>query len=110
MGSSQRVAQKSDDPCNKHTLSSFSVKQEERHLSEQWDAKGLKSVKTLDPLHQENFNRKTVEKVESFSVGLERERLGEEAQMEQQPESIDMDMNDIEWETGTHEGAFITQR
>ncbi len=31
--------------------------------------------------------------------------------MEQQPESMDMDMNDVEWEIGTQKGgAFITQR
>ncbi len=78
-------------------------------MSERWDANGQKSLMTpLDALLQENLKQTTEEEVESISVELERKRWGEEAQMERQPES--MDMSDVEWETGTQRGAFITQR
>ncbi len=107
------MLQKSDDDaCGKQTPSSVSVIQERKRLSEQqWDAKELKSLNTLDVLIEKNIKQKT-EEVEPISIGLQRRRWGEEAQMEeQQPQSMDMDMSDIiEWETNAQGGAFITQR
>ncbi len=107
------MLQKSDDDaCGKQIPSLVSVIQERKRLSEQqWDAKGLKSLNTLDALIKKNVKQKT-EEVEPIFIGLQRGGWGEEAQIEQQhPQSMDRDMSDIiNWETSAQGGAFITQR